>query len=145
MNEIKQKLQAVAPAIFRGTPVLFAYLYGSFVKALSHPFSDLDIGVYVEDMGIDACLDMELSMALRFDEQLSARVQSEVRILNHLPLSVKGRILGEAELIYSRAEEKRVAFETQVRKSYFDFLPVIRQYRQTYRQRTISELRHGIA
>jgi predicted nucleotidyltransferase len=145
MNEIKQKLQAVAPAIFGGTPVLFAYLYGSFVKALSHPFSDLDIGVYVEDMGIDACLDMELSMALRFDEQLSARVQSEVRILNHLPLSVKGRILGEAELIYSRAEEKRVAFETQVRKSYFDFLPVIRQYRQTYRQRTISELRHGIA
>ncbi len=89
MNEFKQILQAAAPAIFEGTPVLFAYLYGSFVKALSHPFSDLDIGVYVEDMGIDACLDMELSMALRFDEQLSARVQSEVRILNHLPLSIK--------------------------------------------------------
>jgi predicted nucleotidyltransferase len=58
MNEIKQKLQAAAPAIFEGTPVLLAYLYGSFVKALSHPFSDLDIGVCVEDMGIDACLDI---------------------------------------------------------------------------------------
>ena len=139
MNETKQKLQAAAPGVFEGTPVLFAYLYGSFVKALLHRFSDLDIGIFVEDMDIKSCLELELSLALRFDEQLNISVPSEVRILNHLPLSVKGRILGQAELIYSRAEEKRVAFETQVRKAYFDFLPVIRQYRQAYRQRTITE------
>ena len=145
MNETKQKLQAAAPGVFEGTPVLFAYLYGSFVKALLHPFSDLDIGIFVEEMDIKSCLELELSLALRFDEQLNISVPSEVRILNHLPLSVKGRILGEAELIYSRAEEKRVAFETQVRKAYFDFLPVIRQYRQAYRQRTITESRHGIS
>ncbi len=144
MNEIKQKLQAVTPDIFEGTPVLFAYLYGSYVKALSHPFSDLDIGIFVEDLDINACLDLELSLALRIDETLKTRVQSEVRILNHFPLSVKGRILGEAELIFSRAEEKRVVFETQVRAAYFDFLPVIRQYRQTYRQRTKAESQHGI-
>lgn len=143
MNETKQKLQAAAPGVLEGTPVLFAYLYGSYVKALVHPFSDLDIGIFVEDMDIDACLELELSLALRFDEQLNHSVSSEVRILNHLPLSVKGRILGEAELIFSRAEEKRVAFETQVRRAYFDFLPVIRQYRQTYMQKTIAELRHG--
>ncbi len=145
MKEAKQKLQAAAPGIFEGTPVLFAYLYGSYAKALSHPFSDMDIGIYVEDMDINDSLDLELSLSLRLDEQLKTSVQSEVRILNHLPLSVKGRILGEAQLIYSRAEEKRVAFETQVRKSYFDFLPVIRQYRKIYRQRTIAESRHGIS
>jgi len=42
MNETKQKLQAAASGVFEGTPVLFAYLYGSFIKALLHPFSDLD-------------------------------------------------------------------------------------------------------
>ena len=145
MNQTEQKLQSVAPAIFAGSPVLFAYLYGSHVKALSHPYSDLDIGIYIEDIDIEACLDLELSLALRFDEQLNHRVQSEVRILNHLPLTVKGRILGESRLIYSIDEEQRVTFETRVRRAYFDFLPVIHQYRQTYRQKTIAESRHGIS
>lgn len=145
MNEAKQKLRVAAAGIFEGTPVFFAYLYGSYAKAVLHPFSDLDIGIYVEDMDIKDRLDLELLLALRFDEQLKHRVQTEVRILNHLPLSVIGRILGESILIYSRVEEKRVAFETQVRKAYFDFLPVIRQYRQTYRERMLEEFQHGIS
>jgi predicted nucleotidyltransferase len=145
MDSIEQKLKHVAPGIFSGTPVVFAYIYGSYVKALSHPYSDLDIGIYTKDIDIDACLDLELSLALHFDEQLNHQVQSEVRTLNHLPLSVKGRILGEARLIYSINEEERVAFETRVRSAYFDFLPVIQQYRQTYRRRTILESRHGIS
>ena len=49
---------------------------------------------------------LELSLALRFDETLRGAIQAEVRVLDQLPLSVKGRILGEAQLIYSRAEEK---------------------------------------
>lgn len=145
MNQIEQKLKAVAPTIFTGSAVLFAYLYGSYAKALSHPYSDLDIGIYIEDIDIEACLDLELFLALRFDEQLNHRVQSEVRILNHLPLAVKGRILGESRLIYSTDEEQRVAFETLVRSAYFDFLPVLRQYQQTYRQKVIAELRDGIS
>ena len=84
-------------------------------------------------------MNLELSLSLRFDEQLNHRVQSEVRILNHLPLTVKGRILGESRLIYSIDEEQRVAFETLVRSAYFDFLPVIQHYRETYRQHTIAE------
>jgi predicted nucleotidyltransferase len=112
---------------------------------LSHAFSDLDIGVYIEDenMDIKECLDLELSLALRFDEELDHRYQTEVRILNHLPLSVKGSILGEAKLIYSRDEEQRVAFETRVRCAYFDFLPVIRRHRQATIQKAGS--RYGIS
>ncbi len=139
MKEILQDVQAVAPGILNGTEVLFAYLYGSYVKSLSHRFSDLDIGIYVEGLDINACLDLELSLALRFDDQLATEAQSEVRVLNHMPLSVKGSILEEAKLIYSRAEESRIEFETQVRRAYFDFLPVIRQYRKIYKQNTLAE------
>jgi predicted nucleotidyltransferase len=138
-------LKHVAPGIFSGTSVIFAYVYGSYVKALSHPFSDLDIGIYTEDIDIDACLNLELSLGLRFDEKLNHQIQSEVRILNHLPLTVKGRILGEAKLIYSTDEEQRVAFESQAHSAYFDFLPVIQHYRHTYRQRTILKSRYGIS
>jgi len=138
MIDLKQQLHTVAPIVFEPTPVLFAYLYGSYVKGLSHPFSDLDIAIFVEDLDIKACLDLELSLALRIDKNLDHVVQSEVRVLNHLSLVVKGRILGEAALIFSRAEDKRIEFETQVRKAYFDFLPVIRQYQNTCREKALS-------
>jgi hypothetical protein len=53
-------------------------------------------------------------------------------------LAVKGRILADGELIYSRDEMNRIEFETQVRKAYFDFLPVIRAYQEAYRERALS-------
>jgi predicted nucleotidyltransferase len=138
MNELRQKLQAMVPTIFEKTPVLFAYLYGSHAKGLSHPFSDLDVGIYVEALDKRACLDLELSLALRIDEKLNHTVQTEVRVLNHLPLTVKGRILADAKLIYSRDEVNRIDFETQVRKAYFDFLPVIHEYQEACRERALA-------
>jgi predicted nucleotidyltransferase len=139
MNPIEQKLRVQASGIFQGTPVQFAYLYGSYAKELSHSFSDLDVGIFVEGIDITACLELELSLGLDIDEALDHTVQSEVRVLNHLPLVVKGRILGEAKLIYTRAEDKRIEFETQVRKAYFDFLPVIHQHQKAYRERALRE------
>ena len=138
MTDLKQKLRRVVPAVFEGTPVLFAYLYGSQATGLSHPFSDLDVGIYVEGLDIRACLDLELSLALRLDERLDHAVQSEVRVLNGLPLVVKGRILAEADLIYTRDENRRIEFETRVRKAYFDFLPVIHRYQEAYKEKALS-------
>ena len=138
MSDLKQKLQEIGSLVFEETAVLFAYLYGSYATGLSHPFSDLDIGIFVEGLDRKACLDLELSLALRFDENLDHIVQSEVRVLNHLPLVVKGRVLSDGQLFYSRAEDKRIEFETQVRKAYFDFLPVIYQYQSAYRERAFA-------
>jgi predicted nucleotidyltransferase len=45
MISLKQKLNQIAPDVFEGTPVLFAYLYGSYATGESHRFSDLDVGV----------------------------------------------------------------------------------------------------
>ena len=137
MSDIRKKLHEIAPGIFGETPVLFAYLFGSYARGLSHPFSDLDIAIYVENLDRRACLLLELSVALRIDEDLNHVVQSEVRVVNHLPLIVKGRILGDGVLIYSRCEDKRIEYETQVRKAYFDFLPVIYQYQSSYRERAL--------
>jgi hypothetical protein len=141
MSTIKEKLLQMAPSIFGGTPVLFAYLYGSYAGGTPHKFSDLDIGVYVEGLATAACLDLELSLALRIDELLDHVVQSEVRIINPLPLVVKGRLLTDGDLIYSAAEEQRIEFESRIRQAYFDFLPVLQAYNKSFRQQVLDGLR----
>lgn len=142
MNTLTKKLLDRAPHIFDEMPVLFAYLYGSRVTGLEHPFSDLDVAVFVEGIDTRACLELELALSLQIDEALDHLVQTDVRTLNHLPLSVTGRILGEAELIYSRTEAKRIDFETRIRRAYFDFLPVIHRHQQAIKERHSSILDH---
>jgi len=141
---IKRALDQIAPAVFNETPVLFAYLYGSYAKDAVHPFSDLDIAIYVEGVDKRSCLDLELSLGLLLDEKLSHRVQSDVRVINHLSLVVKGKILTEGTLIYSKAENQRIEFETQLRKVYFDFLPVLHHYRKAYRKKLSGVQANGL-
>ena len=46
-SEIKKNILNIATNVFKDTQVLFAYLYGSYAVDQAHPFSDLDIGIYV--------------------------------------------------------------------------------------------------
>jgi len=143
--DLKEKLHKIALDIFKGTPVIFAYLYGSYAGGVPHRFSDLDIGIFVEELVLPTCLDLELSLALRIDELLDHVVQSEVRVINYLPLVVNGKILSDGELIYSIAENKRIDFEGRVRRAYFDFLPVIQEYQKTYRDNALSVSGNGLS
>ena len=131
-KKIKKSLTGIAPNVFRNPPVLFAYLYGSFAVELVHPFSDIDIGVYVGDFSFEKSLDLELTLSLKIDEKLDCKAKSEVRIINYLPLVIKGKIVTEGILIYSANEVERVNFESSVRGAYFDFLPVIKSYQRSY-------------
>ncbi len=132
IEKIKTSSLALAPDIFGNSPVLFAYLYGSYATGLVHPFSDLDIGIYVEKISRSQYLELELSLALEIDEKLGSGVASEVRIMNALSLMLIGTIITEGILIFSRNDIIRVDFETSVRSAYFDFLPVIRRYQSMY-------------
>jgi len=75
---------------------------------------------------------LELMLALEIDQKLPDEVKSEVRVINALPLLVKGQIVTTGILIYSRDDTLRVDFETSVRGMYFDFLPSIRNYERDY-------------
>jgi predicted nucleotidyltransferase len=134
-NNIKQiinTLFTIAPDIFCSRPVLFAYLYGSYATGNVHPFSDLDIGIYIDDVSDIKYLELELTLSLEIDAKIEGGVKTEVRIINNLPLVIIGDIITEGRLIYSIDENVRVDFETSVRKAYFDFLPVIKTYQNTY-------------
>lgn len=124
-----------APDIFSKYPVQFVYLYGSFATGLSHERSDLDICIYTSDISRKKSLDLEMSLSLEIDEKLKHSVNSDVRIINMLPLSITGKMVTEGILIFSNNEPLRVDFETMVRCAYFDFLPVIKKYQHEYLKR----------
>jgi uncharacterized protein len=132
MNSIKEKILGIAPELFVDTPVQFAYLYGSVAKGIENPFSDLDLAIYVEGLARKASLDLELSLSLAMDKLLDNVIESEIRIINFLPLIIQGDIVTTGSLIFSQNEAKRIDFETRLRIAYFDFLPVIRNYERVY-------------
>jgi predicted nucleotidyltransferase len=131
-EQIKKTLLSEAPGIFRNQPVLFAYLFGSYASGYVHPFSDIDIGIFVDDHAAHESLELELSLSLQVDQKLNCQAKSEVRIINNLPLTVKGKIVTEGIRIYSSNEIERVIFEKYVLGAYFDFRPVIEAYQRSY-------------
>ena len=145
MNDLKQQLITITPEVFSESPVLFAYLYGSHAKGQPHPFSDVDIAVFVKSIEKCADLNLELSLSLRLDERLNHRYSTEIRIINNLPLTVVGDILQHGHLIYSRDEAKRVEYETQSRMAYFDFLHIVQYHKSIYRKNLIAAANNGIA
>ena len=137
-QKIKESIIRLAPQIFKSHPVRFAYIYGSFATGYVHPFSDIDIAIYTGKVSPAKSLELELLLSLKFDEKLDCKAKSEVRIINNLPLVIKGQIISDGFLIYSANEVERVHFETRVRSAYFDFLPVIQNYQRVYLEKVLS-------
>lgn len=130
--EIKKIVIKIVPEILENTPVIFAYLYGSYAIDQTHPFSDLDIGIYTSPLTLRESMKLEMDLALEIDKKLKNGPSSDVRTMNSLPLAVVGNILTEGMLIYCKEDAARIDYETTMRKRYFDFLPVIRNYQRTY-------------
>ena len=121
-----------APAVLKTRPVVLSYLYGSYARGDVHLFSDIDIGIYLETTTLETTLDIELSLGLEFDDIIGEGCNVDVRSINHMALMMKGKIVTEGMLLYSRDDPFRVEFETSVRKAYFDFRPFIVQYQNSY-------------
>ena len=138
-EQIKEILFTEAPGIFKNQPVLVAYLYGSYAAGAVHPFSDIDIAIFIDAHAIENGLELELALSLQIDQKLNCRAKSEVRIVNNLPLTVKGKIVTEGIRIFSANESERVNFEKCVLGAYFDFRPVIEAYQRAYFKTVKSE------
>jgi predicted nucleotidyltransferase len=124
------RLKGAAAAVLAGAPVRFAYLYGSVARGDAHPGSDVDIAVMF-DRSVPAKdrLRQELALGLTFDARLGGE-RADVRDLATMPLILRGRVVTEGALLFSRDEKGRVAFEVATRNEYFDFLPVYRAYQE---------------
>ena len=109
------QLKHVAAAVLADVPVCFAYLYGSVARGDAHPGSDVDIAVMFErSVPEEERLRHELALGLAFDARLGGE-RADVRDLAAMPLILRGRVVTEGALLFSRDEAGRVAFEVAAR------------------------------
>jgi len=93
--------------------VLFAYLYGSM-----NEMSDLDIAVYLAITDI-------LTFDLHYQLEQCVQKEIDLLILNTAPIEL-AYSAHKGLLIFERDKRARIEFEVNIRKKYWDFVPVLR-------------------
>lgn len=133
-SEIICCLQAELPAILHSRPVMLAYLFGSAAEGTALPSSDVDIALVLEpNCGLSAYDRMKMEFAIAAEIEAKCKIkEADIRSIDSAPLTVKGMVLTEGILLYSRDEEFRVDYEVYHRKMYFDFLPVAEMMREAF-------------
>jgi predicted nucleotidyltransferase len=132
-------LKRELPEILSDEPVMIAYLFGSVVEGYARPSSDVDIALVLSpDYEASAYerMGLEIKIAAAIEDTCGI-AQADVRSINQAPLTVRGTILTEGILLFSRDEEFRVDYEVYTRSCYFDFQPI----EQLFRNSLIQQLR----
>lgn len=111
--------------------VLFGYLFGSMATGNTRKESDVDIAVYLSPETKPRFFDIRLDLLEKFTRAF--RREADVIILNVAAPFVKYVILKEGKLIFERDQNARIDFEVKAINEYFDYKPVLKQYRDRLR------------
>ncbi|MFB3906367.1 MAG: nucleotidyltransferase domain-containing protein [Acidobacteriota bacterium] len=120
-GELIDQLRVAARTILGGKGILVAYAYGSRVWGNPLPFSDLDVGYYLDGYlsGAKLLLKKELDIQERLSEALGLQV--DFRDLASATIEMRGRVLEEGVRIYSGNDIQRVALERDTLGRYHDY------------------------
>jgi len=126
-ERVVSRLWEALPSLVERLPIRLVYLFGSATTGLTTPFSDVDVGLVVDE-GLTPLECLQLGLGLEVDLADCCDIpNAEVRIINDAPLVFRGRVISEGILLYARDEWDRIDFETVTRAEYFDYLPIHRQ------------------
>jgi predicted nucleotidyltransferase len=120
MNKEKL-LNLLKEVILKDERVIFAYVYGSFVKEQS--FRDIDLGIYVKDSEenpfvFSADIKTKLSRAVKRENMDFTADQFDVQIINHAPFTFLRRIFKDGILLVDHAPELRTDLVEYVSLKY---------------------------
>lgn len=115
--EKKEVVEEIKDYLFkREGDIIFAYLYGSFIK--DEAFRDIDVALFMKEpitdiFNIESDLSYELSTITNFS--------IEVRIINMAPVALQMAALRANYLLFSKDESIRTDFIQDVGKRYIEY------------------------
>lgn len=131
LSTLVQRLREYMPPILRAYPAIqLAYLYGSAAQDATTPLSDIDIAlVAAPPLTIAESLNVELDVYSELMHRANIR-NADVRLINQYSLMFRGQVIREGILVFARAEDFRIAFETHTRGAYLDYKPLADRIRR---------------
>jgi predicted nucleotidyltransferase len=118
--------------------ILFAYLFGSAVRGRLISESDIDIAVYLDKKRVKDTFKKRLKLMVEFERILKR--ETDVVILNDVKsVFFKFVIIKEGKLLFERNRQKRIEFELEVMRDYYDFSPFMEKYDKVYLERELSK------
>lgn len=120
LNQDKKDVlkESIEKGFSRYPNIIFAYIFGSFLS--SESFSDIDIGIYLDNENIsDNALQIEFELERELENVL--HIPADVRILNCAPLSFVFNVIKTGRLVVDRNILLRSEFEGLTFKKYFDY------------------------
>lgn len=116
----------------KAMPVKLVFLFGSHARKLRYggkinSFSDVDIGVLLEEESLEYRLNIMLDLIGIFTEVLN-REDIDLTILNDAGVRMRYNMLEEGILLYKRDIQDLKDYKYRTRKYFFDIEPKLKQY-----------------
>ena len=135
-GKVRRDISEDLTTLLRGEKgVLVAYLFGSHARKVHTEKSDIDIAVLLSETPKDL-----LGYYLRLMNGLSEILGNEVDlvILNSSPPLLKHQVIKYGEIVFSRSEGARIAFEARAQSEYLDFSRAMERYNECFMKQTLA-------
>lgn len=135
MNKTKEQIKStIKDHLESRDEIIFAYVFGSFIRKES--YRDIDIGIFTEE-------DLDLIEIGRIQTELQNTVDDRVEVVQMQLLPAKNprfafSIVTEGELLFTRDREKHSDYKRQVLLRYFDTAPLRAMMDQAFEDRIES-------
>jgi predicted nucleotidyltransferase len=116
--DILSRIPHVKRVLLEDENIVFAYLFGGLAKGELKPLSDVDISVYVKDIGNLPEYKLKLFDALT---EILRTNEMDLVILNTAPVILSGKILQNKQSLVDKNPPLRHAYESLTLRKYFDF------------------------
>jgi len=130
-REILRKLTVV---LEKDPDILFAYLFGSAVSGLDHPYSDLDIACYVREGDEEYYHKKDRELTEDMPDIINSR-KVDLHLLNTMATLLKFEVVRYGQELFVRDQSAKVEFETTVLYRYFDMKPFLSLYYSLLKER----------
>jgi len=130
--DILSRIPHMKRVLLEDKNIVFAYLFGGLARGELKPLSDVDIAVYVKDIGNLPEYKLKLFDALT---EILRTNEMDLVILNTAPVILSGKILQNKQTLVDKNPPLRHAYESLTLRKYFDF---------TEKEKALFSRRYGI-
>lgn len=121
-------LQEILGDRAEGEGIAAAYLFGSVARGTARPDSDVDVAVLLEEDPPGTLAGLHLDLEGDLEKHLGRPVQ--LVVLNQAPSDLGVRVIRDGVVLVDRDRSKRLRYEVQIRKEFWDLEPYLRLYRR---------------